>query len=216
MRVEYAFPAIVSHDEFRRVARMLRSRAPSLIHPRRASSPYLLSGLLKCRRCGTAFTGQEAKSGQFAYYVCNSLATRGAGTCDAPRLNAKRFERLIVDQIRENILTESNIRDLVNLVSEEMDGVAHEQRQKLETIESELAEARRRLDRLYNLVETTDLDMADVAPASESTGSGKSGSRLAAGRGPAPCSLSAGPSSTAWTPSRPTPKRCRSSSRRAN
>ncbi len=164
VRVEDAFPAIVSHDEFRRVARMLRSRAPSLVHPRRASSPYLLSGLLKCRRCGTAFTGQEAKSGQFAYYVCNSLATRGAGTCDAPRLNAKRFERLIVDQIRENILTESNIRDLVKLVSEEMDGVAHEQRQKLETIESELAEARRRLDRLYNLVETTDLDMADIAP----------------------------------------------------
>ena len=164
VRVEDAFPAIVSHDEFRFVARAMRAKAPSLVHPRRASSPYLLSGLVKCRRCGTALTGQEAKSGQFAYYVCNSLAKRGASACDAPRLNAKRFERLIVDQIRENILTESNIHDLVKLVDEEMDGVAGEQRQKLETIESELADARRRLDRLYNLVETTDLDMADVAP----------------------------------------------------
>ena len=44
----------------------------------------------------------------------------------------------MVDQIRTNILTESNIRDLVRLVGEEMDGVAREQRQKLETIESEL------------------------------------------------------------------------------
>ena len=164
VRVENAFPAIVSYEEFRRVAWVMRSKAPSLVHPRRASSPYLLSGLVKCRRCGTALTGQEAKSGRFAYYVCNSLMKRGSGTCDAPRLNAKRFERLIVDQIRENILTESNIRDLVRLVDEEMDGVAHEQRQRLETIESELADARRRLDRLYNLVETTDLDMADVAP----------------------------------------------------
>ncbi len=89
---------------------------------------------------------------------------RGSGACDAPRLNARRFEELVVGQIRSNILTEGNIRDLVRLVDEEMDGVAHEQRQRLQTVESELAEVRRRLDRLYNLVETTDLDMADVTP----------------------------------------------------
>ena len=39
-----------------------------------------------------------------------------------PRLNAKHFEGLIVKNIRENILTESNIRDLVKIVDEEMDG----------------------------------------------------------------------------------------------
>ena len=89
---------------------------------------------------------------------------RGSGACDAPRLNAKGFEALIVDQIRSNILTEGNIRDLVRLVDEEMDGVAKEQRQKLETIETELAEVRRRLDRLYTLVETTDMEMEDILP----------------------------------------------------
>ena len=50
------------------------------------------------------------------------------------------------------------------MVDEEMDGVAKEQRQRLETIESELAEVRRRLDRLYNLVETTDLAVDDFKP----------------------------------------------------
>ena len=89
---------------------------------------------------------------------------RGSGACDSPRLNARRFENMVVSKIRSNILTEGNIRDLVRLVDEEMDGVAKEQRQRLETVESELAEVRRRLDRLYNLVETTDLDMADVTP----------------------------------------------------
>ena len=47
------------------------------------------------------------------------------------------------------------------LVDEEMDGVVQEQRQRLETAEADLAEVRRRLDRLYNLVETTDLDIED-------------------------------------------------------
>ena len=89
---------------------------------------------------------------------------RGRGARDAARLNARRFERLVGDQLRANVLTESNIRDLVRLVGEEMDGVASERRKQLETIESELADVRRRLDRLYHLMETTELDISDVLP----------------------------------------------------
>ncbi len=84
--------------------------------------------------------------------------------CVTPRLHAKRFEETILGQLRDHILTESNIRDLVGMLDEEMDGVAREQRQKLETIESELADVRRRLDRLYHLMETTELDISDVLP----------------------------------------------------
>ena len=40
----------------------------------------------------------------------------------------------------ENILTERNIRELVEVLDEEMDSVAYEERQRLETIEEELAE----------------------------------------------------------------------------
>ena len=164
MRVEKAFPAIISKTRFRRVNRKLRSRAPKRSHPRRVGSSYLLSGLIKCKACNRALSGQDAKSGKFSYYVCQSVMKRGSGACDAPRLNARRFEELVVGRIRENVLTESNIRELVKLVDEEMDGVAREQRQRLETIESELVDVKRRLDRLYNLVETTDLDVDDFKP----------------------------------------------------
>ena len=164
VRVEKAFPAIVSKAQFKRVNRKLRSRAARRTHPRRVGSSYLLSGLVRCRACNRALSGQDAKSGKFSYYVCQSVMKRGRGACDAPRLNARRFEELVVGKIRENVLTESNIRKLVKLVDEEMDGVAREQRQKLETIESELVDVKRRLDRLYNLVETTDLDVDDFKP----------------------------------------------------
>ena len=164
VRVEKAFPTIIPQTQFRRVNRQMRSRAPRKTHPRRVGSSYLLSGLVKCRRCNRALSGQDSKGGKFAYYVCQSLMKRGSGACDAPRLNARRFEELVVGKIRSNILTESNIRELVKLVDEEMDGVAREQRQRLETAESELAEVRRRLDRLYNLAETTDLDIDDFKP----------------------------------------------------
>ena len=164
VRVEDAFPAIVSKELFRRAQSLMRSRAPRRAHPRRVGSSYLLSGLVRCRSCRRALSGQDSKSGKFSYYVCQSLMKRGRGACDAPRLNARRFEALVIDQIRANILTESNIRDLVRLLGEELDGVAREQRQRLKTTESELADLRRRLDRLYHLLETTELDISDVLP----------------------------------------------------
>ena len=162
MRVENAFPAIVSQQEFRRITRSLRSKAPARVNPRRASSPYLLSGLVKCEKCGKALTAAEAKSGKYSYYVCHSLLKKGRGTCKTPRLNSKRFEKLMIEQIRANILTESNIRDLVRLMDEEMDGVAAEQRERLENIEAELIEVRRRLDRVWHVIENSELDISDA------------------------------------------------------
>ncbi len=162
VRVEDAFPAIVTKQEFRRITRSLRSKAPARVNPRRASSPYLLSGLVKCEKCGKALTAAEAKSGKYSYYVCHSLLKKGKGTCKTPRLNSKRFEKLMIDQIRANILTESNIRDLVRLMDEEMDGVAAEQRERLENIEAELIEVRRRLDRVWHVIENSDLDISDA------------------------------------------------------
>ena len=106
----------------------------------------------------------EAKSGRYTYYVCHSLLKQGRGTCATPRLNAKRFEKLIIEQIRDHILTESNIRDLVRMVDEEMDGIAAEARAKLETIDAELFEVRQRMDRLWKLVETTDLQTEEILP----------------------------------------------------
>ena len=163
VRVENAFPAIVTVQEFQRVKRLLKSRSPKIVHPRRASSPYLLSGLAKCALCGKALTAAEAKSGKYTYYVCQSILKRGSGACATARINAKSFEETIILNIRENILTEGNVNGLVRILDEEMDGVAREQRERLESIEAEHEDVKRRLGRVWQALETTDLDMADAA-----------------------------------------------------
>ena len=165
VRVEDAHPAIVSKQEFRRIARMMESRAPKKVNPRRISSPYLLSGLAKCETCGKAMTAAEAKSGKYTYYICHSLLKRGKGTCKTPKLNAKKFEKIIVDELRANILTESNIRDLVKLLDEEMDGVARDQRERLGSIDGELEEVKKQLDRVWHFIAKS--DSVDVAEASD-------------------------------------------------
>ena len=145
--------------EGQEVARVPR---PEEGEPRRASSPYLLSGIAKCETCGKAMTAAGAKSGKYTYYICHSLLKRGKGACETPRLNAKKFEKIIVDEIRENVLTESNIRDLVKLLDEEMDGVARDQRERLQNIEEELEDVKKRLARIWNHIETTDTEPSGV------------------------------------------------------
>ena len=67
VRVERAFPSIVSKAQFRRVNARMRSRAPRNTHPRRVASSYMFSGLVKCYRCKSALTGHSAKSGRLRW-----------------------------------------------------------------------------------------------------------------------------------------------------
>ena len=156
MRIEGAFPAIISKAKFHRVNSLMRSRAPKITHPRRVASSYLLSGLVRCKACRRAFSGQEAKSGQFAYYVCQSIMKRGRDACDSPRLNARRFEEMVVDRICSNILIPGNIPALVRVVEEQIDFVAQEQGKRLQTIENEIEDVKRKLDRVWRHIETVD------------------------------------------------------------
>ncbi len=67
VRVDKALPAIITKAQFGRVGKPMRSRAPKQSQPRRVGSAYMLSGLVKCKRCNRALSGQDAKSGRFAY-----------------------------------------------------------------------------------------------------------------------------------------------------
>ena len=126
--------------------------------------PLLLSGLLKCGVCGRSYSGQGAKSGQFAYYICGTLYREGAGTCSARYLNAPRLESFVVEKIRERILNEETIVALVATVAEEIDAMAGELAGRLEVIEVELSDVRNRLERLYEAIETSDLTLEVLSP----------------------------------------------------
>ncbi len=164
VQVDEAFPAIVSKAQFQSVNKLLRSRTSKTTRPRRTASSYLLSGLVKCYRCKTAFTGHGAKSGRFRYYVCQSLIKRGSGSCDSPRLNARRFEPLIIERIRSSILAKDSDDDMTTVVVSELDKLVQEQQGRLEIIESELRDVRRRLDRIWEMVGSTDSYLADLPP----------------------------------------------------
>ena len=164
VRVEGAWAALISRELFDDVQQAMRERAPKVRRPARVGSRFLLSGLLKCGVCGRPYSAQGAKSGQFAYYICGTLFREGAGTCSARYLNAPRLEAFVVEKIRERILTEETIVELVTLVAEEIDAMAGELSGRLEVIEAELGDVKKRLERLYEAIEASELTLEVLSP----------------------------------------------------
>jgi site-specific DNA recombinase len=164
IKVENAIPAIIDKNTFNQVRGLLKGRTRAIIHPRRVASRYLLSGLARCGHCGKALVGQDAKSGKFTYYVCGTLLKKGAGSCQSRYLNSRSFEKLVIDKIKEHILTTENLTKLVQIVNEEMDGLAVEYRERLYSIEAEINDVERRLGKLYDAIETGNILLADLSP----------------------------------------------------
>ena len=163
IRTENACTAIVDRDTFARVQELMKERMPARIHPRRVSSPFLLSGLAHCGHCGKALTGRYAKGGKFAYYVCGTLDKKGAGACTAKYLNAKRFEAAVTQQLVTQVLTPENLTELMELANRELDSLAQSKISELDVIARAIDDTNHRLERLYDAVETGKLDLGDLA-----------------------------------------------------
>jgi len=133
------------------------------LRPKRAASRFLLSGITFCGHCGKALVGQDAKSGRFSYYVCGTLNKKGAGSCPAHYFSSRKFEEAVIRAIKDNVLTEDHLTQLVNLVNEEMNLASKEQENELRAVEGELADTQRRLESLYYAVETGQIPLEDLA-----------------------------------------------------
>ena len=164
VRAENACPTIIDQETFQRVQNLLRKRSFARVHPRRISSQYLLSGLARCGHCGKALIGLQAKSGKFAYYVCGTLVRKGARSCPSRYLNARKMEELVLDQIRERVLTPANLTRLAKMVSEELNANMATYETEIGTINSAIADTAARLDRLYDALETGKISLDLLAP----------------------------------------------------
>lgn len=164
IRVDNAWPAIVDKSIFDQAKSLLKERAPISLHPKRVASRYLLSGLARCGYCGKALIGRDAKSGRFSYYVCGTLDKKGAGACPSRYLNSKKFEGLVIDKIKEHILTEDNLTRLVSQVNEQIDSASGEYRDELKLISRKEEGVSARLNRLYDAVETGKISLDDLTP----------------------------------------------------
>lgn len=71
-----------------------------LHHPRRTASSFLLSGLCRCGRCGSAMHGQaspQRNGSRIESYRCNNSHSKR--DCDLPRIPAQFFEKTVIETL---------------------------------------------------------------------------------------------------------------------
>ena len=164
VRVDNACPAIVSREVFQQAEKPLGERSFDRVPPRRVSIQYLLSGLARCGYCDKALTGLQAKSGEFSYYICGTLTKKGSGSCPSRYQNTRKLEGLVVDKIKERILTRENLTELAIQVAQAMNASSEDYRAELKSIEDEIADVVRRVERLYEVIETKRILPGDLGP----------------------------------------------------
>jgi site-specific DNA recombinase len=163
VRVENAWPAIIDPVTFALAQEKMRAKRPDIIHPRTIPSPYLLTGFLFCS-CGHAMIGRSAKSHKYFYYTCNGGFKKGKIACHARALPKDRLEQLVLEQIKERVLNQKALEELVRLVNVELDSTQGVFKEKLGVIDAELNDVQARLSKLYDALETGKLNLDDLAP----------------------------------------------------
>ena len=156
--------AIISEKDFHEARSMIKKRTRTVIHPRALTSKYLLSGIVRCKKCGGMMTACGAKSGKFHYYSCQTYMKKGRQYCDQKLIPANKIEPLIVATIKEKVFTEKNIQKLLLMVNKELKQFDVEYKTKLELLDEVLQEKTGRRRKLYEGMETGNVNLQDIGP----------------------------------------------------
>ncbi|MFC1987292.1 recombinase family protein [Chloroflexota bacterium] len=95
-------PPIITEDMFQRTQEAIKQA--KLSRPIKPSSPYLLTGFMKCSKCGSPLGGTTL-NGKYRYYQCRGArptATRGK-ICDAGYIKADYLEKTVWNKVIEMI-----------------------------------------------------------------------------------------------------------------
>jgi len=162
--IENVHEALVSREIFQQANQLLGERSRS--HAKRChdKSPYLLSGLVRCGLCGDPMAGESAKGGQYHYYTCIRHLRGGKDSCPGVRVPKRRLERFVISRVRDVILEEAHLTELVEMVNEELGVSLKSTKDDTENAKQRITHIKSRLERHYDALETKSLDLHDLAP----------------------------------------------------
>jgi site-specific DNA recombinase len=157
-------PAIVTGAEFKNGQIQITERSPVNCRPRSLTSPYLLSGLIFCGKCGCALQSCSAKSERLHYYFCHNSMRKGKVVCKTKLVNRDRIEKEVIQRLKRHVITEENLRELLRLTNLELEQSQGSVKNQIGVLDKEIAKRQRKLDNLYRVPETGKIDIDDIAP----------------------------------------------------
>ncbi len=157
---------LIDRPLFERAQAILEERGEDHSLRRSNTSDYLLTGLVKCARCGKRYIGAAANGngGRYRYYVCFSRQRYGRGTCDAQSLPADELEQAILDQLADLLSREDEIRAEIEKAFAELDADKPRREAELARLDAELRKTNDTIDRYFHAFEHGTMPEKACAP----------------------------------------------------
>ncbi len=163
IRIENAIPPIINKDDFYRVQakkKENRNRASAYT----AKEVYLLSGKVFCGCCGSAMAGHRYKPREkvYSYYACLKKERVAGSRCPQKQIRKELLEKYVLDVIYSQILSDKAI---TNFAKAMLDAYDQNQRHTFDArkeLEQQKANAERKLNNLYELIEDGSADEFDI------------------------------------------------------
>ncbi|MFW6195133.1 MAG: recombinase family protein [Chloroflexota bacterium] len=152
--VEGAVPAIVEAEVWDQAQNILeRNKRLSSAEKR---SRVLLSGLVKCRKCGGSMTatGKKSSSGRtYHYYKCNLAMRKGRAVCEGTTIPSLMLEDKVVTTLRELGMRDDMIKEQLAEAKERYDSETQPLMDQETRLQDSLSKADDRVMRLIELYE---------------------------------------------------------------
>ena len=157
--VPIAIPPIIEEEVFRAVEAKRHARSPDMLAPRLVTSPTLLTGLLKCGKCGAGMTLATGKGGRYRYYKCNTRIAKHNDECDTPAIPMEKLDALVLQALVDKVVSPDRLKVMLDALKTKIKDAQSEQNSHLQALQRELSELEIATGRLYEAVEKGFLPM---------------------------------------------------------
>lgn len=146
-------PPIIDEATFEAVKAKRHARSPEVTPPRLLNSPTLLTGLLKCGKCGAGMTLATGKGGRYRYYKCNTRLGKHIHQCDAPAVPMQKLDDLVLNALVDKVVHPDRLKAMLKALKAQIKEANSSQSEHLLSLQKELAELEQGTNRLYEAVE---------------------------------------------------------------
>lgn len=152
IRIPNGVPAIVDEETFELVQKLLKQRRRSK-GQHKAKEVYLLTGLVECAECGSAYHGSSRIGGRnkskYVSYRC-SKRKKLENPCKCKEINKTLLDEFVVNQLYTTLLNPTNLQQLHEEINIKL-------KQKYEDMDQDLPQLQKQLDevnqKISNLVQ---------------------------------------------------------------
>jgi len=142
-------PKILNEEIFKLVQKVLKSHGGG-----KRRRIYILSGLIRCKHCGSRYIGLSSNNGRHFYYRCGNIVKRFPlpRNCDSRPVKAEKIEGAVLDTIKNAILKPQILVNHVSRLTKnllEKGNNAEREKERLLSKKKNLEDKKTRLLELY-------------------------------------------------------------------